>query len=231
MESTTPKLTRAEQNRINSRKSTGPRTPEGKQRSSENAVKHGIYTSSIVLTGESAEEFMKLLHAYRCQFQPTDAFEGDLIQDLADARWRIYRMKRQETLEWCQATFNASHDPALAEASYEILHEVAHRKSYQTKGSPLEACRRAEARYRRDFDRALKALHEHRKLKSKNEAIAQPAAQPEPPQPQPDPPPPTPQKSRNEATQPSLPTPNFPLDAPQSLRDSIKLMFPEGLNL
>ncbi|MBL8223542.1 MAG: hypothetical protein JNL62_30200, partial [Bryobacterales bacterium] len=65
-ESTAPKLTRAEQNRINSQKSTGPRTPEGKQRSSENAVKHGIYTSSIVLPGESAEEFRKLLDAYRC---------------------------------------------------------------------------------------------------------------------------------------------------------------------
>ena len=164
MDSTTPKLTRAEAARINGAKSRGPQSEAGKQRSSMNALKFGFYTDQIILPGESAEEFNKLLDAYRQQFNPTNPLEYDLIQDLADSRWRIMRMKRMETLEWSQSAFDAAQDPLLAEVPYEILHEYAHRQNYQKKGCPLGAIRRAEARYHRDFDRALKTLHQNRKI-------------------------------------------------------------------
>jgi hypothetical protein len=39
-------------NRANARKSTGPRTPEGKARSSRNAISHGIYCQNLLLPGE-----------------------------------------------------------------------------------------------------------------------------------------------------------------------------------
>ena len=209
-----PKLSRAEQNRINARKSTGPRTAEGKERSSLNSIKHGIYTAHVILPGESPDEFAKLLKAYIDQFQPTDQLESDLVQDIADARWRISRMKRQETLEWSQATFNASKDPVLAEAPYEVLHEYAHRACAQAKGNPLEKCRRAEARYRRDFERALKTLHDHRKRKAQQQNVQNEATTPYPV-------PIIPQKSQNEATatppqppQAPPPQPNYGLAMP-----------------
>lgn len=228
-ESANPKLTRAEQNRINAQKSTGPRTEEGKQRSSFNALKHGIYSHQVVLDNESPEEFMKLLRAYRDQFQPTDQLEADLIQDLADARWRIMRMKQQEAIEWNQANFDASHDPRLDEAPNEILIGFGHRRSCKTKGNPLETCRRAEARYRRDFDRALKTLTEHRRQKSRNEATPHPVTDPAPP---PDPPP-AQEKSQNEAIPPTPPPPMEPPSdlTPQSADEIDALMHYLGRSL
>ncbi|MBL8176493.1 MAG: hypothetical protein JNK48_17590 [Bryobacterales bacterium] len=213
------RLTRAEQNRINAQNSTGPRTAEGKQRSALNAVKHGYYSNHVVLPGESTEEFVKLRQSYIDQFRPTGQLETDLIQDLADARWRICRMKRQETLEWSQATFDVSHDPQLANVPYEVLHEFAHRQCCQTKGNPLEVCRRAEARFRRDFDRALKLLHEHRRRKACTDRQEAQSPQPEKSQneataPQPETPP-SPKKSPNEPIHPDPP----PAQPPQSARE------------
>ena len=180
-QATSPKLSRSEQARINGARGRGPVSEQGRARSSQNAFKHGVYSNRIILPGESTEEFFKLLHAYEEQFRPTDQLERDLIQDLADARWRIERMKRQETLEWSQATMDAAQDPILNEAPYEVLHEYAHRQRSQMKGNPLESIRRAEARYRRDFDRALKTLTQHRREKLRNEPnVEQPAEQPEP---------------------------------------------------
>ncbi|MBS1829305.1 MAG: hypothetical protein JST93_28640 [Acidobacteria bacterium] len=216
-QATTPKLSRSEQARINGSLGRGPVTEQGKLRSSQNAFKHGVYSSKIILPGESSEEFFKLLGAYEEQFRPTDQLERDLIQDLADARWRIERMKRQETLDWSQATMEAAQDPRLAEAPYEVLHEYAHRERAQMKGNPLENLRRAEARYRRDFDRALKTLNQHRREKLRNEPkIEQPAPQPEPQ--------PEPENVRNEPNEPEtrndLPSifAKLPLHDPQFLQ-------------
>lgn len=214
-EATTPKLSRSEQARINGRMGRGPVTEQGKIRSSQNAFQHGAYSNRIILPGESTDEFFKLLHSYEDQFRPTDQLERDLIQDLTDARWRIERMKRQETLEWSQATMDAAQDPALADAPYEVLHEYAHRQRAQMKGNPLENIRRAEARYRRDFDRALKTLNQHRREKLRNEPnIEQPATQPEP------------ENVRNEPNE--APAPEPPYD---SLEDLINDLPPICANL
>ena len=42
-------------NRANGALSEGPVTPEGKRRSSRNAVKSGIYTNAVLINGESPE--------------------------------------------------------------------------------------------------------------------------------------------------------------------------------
>ena len=48
-------------NRDNAKKSTGPRTPEGKHRSSQNATPHGIFCQDLCLPGEDED----LLHPFR----------------------------------------------------------------------------------------------------------------------------------------------------------------------
>ena len=52
-------------NRANSELSTGPRTEEGKARSSQNSLKHGAFSKSILLPGESQEEFDALFAGLR----------------------------------------------------------------------------------------------------------------------------------------------------------------------
>ncbi len=58
-----------EANRRNAISSTGPRTVEGKARSSRNALKHGIFAQEVVIRdGDGAEdpaEFEALLNEFR----------------------------------------------------------------------------------------------------------------------------------------------------------------------
>ncbi len=44
-------------NRNNAQKSTGPKTAEGKTKSSGNALKHGLTSPYALLPGESEEEY------------------------------------------------------------------------------------------------------------------------------------------------------------------------------
>ena len=62
-----------------SNESTGPRTDEGKARSSMNAVKHGLRAQTIVLPHESAAEWEALRRATREQYRPQGMIEEELV--------------------------------------------------------------------------------------------------------------------------------------------------------
>ena len=65
------------------RKPTGPRTQQGKERSKNNAVTHGIFSKAVVLKGESQAEFDALLSGLRDDLQPEGALEEVLVNKLA----------------------------------------------------------------------------------------------------------------------------------------------------
>ena len=74
-------------------KSTGPRTAEGKQRSSQNARKHGFYGKhfyweAMVALGENPREFRRLLRGLVAARHPGDAFELALVEDIAMLYWK-----------------------------------------------------------------------------------------------------------------------------------------------
>jgi hypothetical protein len=81
------------------RRATGPRTKQGKQRSKNNALKHGIFSNVAVLPGESQAEFNNLLADYCDDFQPVGAFEDDLVEMLVVHRWRLRRLIIAENAE------------------------------------------------------------------------------------------------------------------------------------
>jgi len=74
-------------NRANAQLSTGPRTPEGKARSSRNALKHGLLSSQILLEHESAEELEALREGLYEELQPIGALEETLVEK--DRRLRV----------------------------------------------------------------------------------------------------------------------------------------------
>jgi hypothetical protein len=89
--------------RANAKKSTGPRTPEGKAVVALNALKHGFFSSDVVnpvLDGPvRVEEFNSLLDALLEEFQPQSAHERILVDEVAACCWRIRRLLRYECRE------------------------------------------------------------------------------------------------------------------------------------
>jgi len=84
-------------NRANAQKSTGPRTEEGKARSSQNATTHGLYSQhSDILDGECREEFNRLRDDYYARFKPVDNLEDQLVYNMVMAEWHIRRYRIAE---------------------------------------------------------------------------------------------------------------------------------------
>jgi hypothetical protein len=77
----------------------GPRTPMGKERSRQNAVKHGILARTAVLDGESYVQFDSLLRGLRTDFQPSGTLENLLVEKLASLVWRYRRLLVTERAE------------------------------------------------------------------------------------------------------------------------------------
>ena len=80
-------------NRKNAKKSTGPRTEEGKSRSAKNALKHGLLARDIVLPGEDPADFDRQLSALEADIQRrmrrlTRLETGFLAAAVADKRRR-----------------------------------------------------------------------------------------------------------------------------------------------
>jgi hypothetical protein len=88
---------RAEASRKNGAKSCGPKTPEGKARSAQNALKHGLRSQKhIVLPGESATEFATLEASLLEELAPQGALQAVLAQRVVAAAWRLERAERLE---------------------------------------------------------------------------------------------------------------------------------------
>ena len=84
-------------NRENAKKSTGPRTEEGKARVSLNALKHGLLARDAVLPSEDPAEFDRQLRELENDLRPENSLEFELVRQIADAQWRMRRLVRIET--------------------------------------------------------------------------------------------------------------------------------------
>ena len=92
-----PTRAQVKANRNNAKKSTGPRTEEGKTRSAKNALKHGLLARDTVLPGEDPADFDSQLSALEADIQPANSLEFELVRQIADAQWRMRRLTRLET--------------------------------------------------------------------------------------------------------------------------------------
>ena len=92
------KLSRADQARINGKFSKGPTSPNGKAKSSKNALKHGFAaTTNVVIRLEHESEFDAHRAGFHASFKPKDYFELQLVDQLAAISWRQNRLVSAET--------------------------------------------------------------------------------------------------------------------------------------
>ena len=87
-------------NRINSEKSTGPRSAEGKAASSMNALKSGIDAQSNIIRGENAADLEALAAVYYRECQPVTALEQFYVDILIRNDWQLRRLERADTEVW-----------------------------------------------------------------------------------------------------------------------------------
>ena len=79
----------------------GPRTPEGKRRSSQNATKHGVYSKNQLIGDEQADDWLDHLAGMRESWRPQDYYQDTLVEKLAFNEWQMHREDRwlTETLQ------------------------------------------------------------------------------------------------------------------------------------
>jgi hypothetical protein len=76
---------------------TGPNTPEGKARSSANAIKHGLTSRHVVLPGENRAEFDALVARLIEEHAAKDTLEIEIIHEIAGCMWRLDRARKAES--------------------------------------------------------------------------------------------------------------------------------------
>jgi hypothetical protein len=80
---------------------TGPTSPVGKARSSENAITHGCRSQKLILRNEDPAEFEALRDAWFRHYQPESEIAGALVEELVRAHWLLKRaQKHLEDVEW-----------------------------------------------------------------------------------------------------------------------------------
>ena len=82
---------RIEANRRNARLSTGPVTEEGKRKSRQNAVRHGLTAETVIDALEDAADYAAFEMAVTADFDAQSAVERELVLRLASLLWRLRR--------------------------------------------------------------------------------------------------------------------------------------------
>jgi hypothetical protein len=83
-------------NRLNSSKSTGPKSSAALTVTRFNALKLGIDAKARVIPGEDPAEFEALAESYRQHFEPASPVEVALLDSLVSADWELRRLRKIE---------------------------------------------------------------------------------------------------------------------------------------
>jgi len=83
-------------NASNAQLSAGPRTPDGKTRSAQNACKHRLTAQGLHIGPEDHEEFDELLTGLQPDIAPQGALRQTLFDELVTSAWNLHRIRVME---------------------------------------------------------------------------------------------------------------------------------------
>ena len=136
-------------NRRNAQLSTGPKSAEGKEIVSRNAITHGLTASRAVVLPEEEQDFARFRAALEEEWLPQGATEKLHFERALLCGWRLKRMARIETsvlLAHCHKQSSGDPELALGQAAAAALpvcdslarHERQIEKSLRTALRELE---------------------------------------------------------------------------------------------
>ena len=83
-------------NQANAQLSTGPKTVEGKAKSALNAVSTGLTGRTVLLPSDDAKAYVDHMANYFVRFDPRTPEEEEIVQELAQTKWRLSRVPQLE---------------------------------------------------------------------------------------------------------------------------------------
>jgi len=153
-----------EANRLNAKKSTGPKTPAGKARSSRNAFIHGLSSQRPTVTIENSAEFNAFANKFMDQYEPLDPSEIFLVRRIACMAWRIQRAQCYETLVLDNLCCSIPEDDTRTDQEVFSQLLLDDFRNHQT----LAKLQRYETQLERCILRCMKELRDSRKAKDAN---------------------------------------------------------------
>jgi hypothetical protein len=151
-------------NRLNSQKSTGPRTEAGKLTSRMNALQSGIHAESHVIRGEDPDALAQLTAEYNAEFHPVTPCQRDLVDTLVHNQWQIRRLRAIEAELWAAEFDEKDHFTVDPKNHYDVRRrQFPLRSAYQGQEMQLERLQRRIHACERSTARALKQLQELQK--------------------------------------------------------------------
>ncbi len=147
-------------NRMNAKKSTGPNTPAGKNRSSLNSLRHGLTAQIVVMPSEDLEAYQRHLKSFTDEYHPQGATESHLVQSLADASWRLNRLAALET-----------NLLTLAFATPAPLEDATPTAALDTHSKALANLSMHSQRLSRQFERTVTQLRDLQKTRQSQEEL------------------------------------------------------------
>jgi hypothetical protein len=115
-------------NQRNAEKSTGPRSEEGKKRSSMNGVSHGVFCQDLLLPGEDVDELKRFRDALLIDLNPVGMVQQAIAERIVSCLWRLRRLGGAERT--MQAQIEAMIEKAYAGKPAAELHAAAYAKLF-----------------------------------------------------------------------------------------------------
>jgi hypothetical protein len=156
-------------NRANSQHSTGPKTEAGKQRSSLNALRHGLTGQIVVMPTEDLAAYQSHLKSFEEEYVPQGATEANLVQALADCSWRLNRVAALETN---LLTLGTTHSSPIPDAPAQVQDALAIVAALESQSKALSNLSLHSQRLSRQFERTvaqLRDLQQTRRAREKND--------------------------------------------------------------
>jgi hypothetical protein len=143
-------------NRENAKKSSGPKTEEGKKRSALNGSRHNLTGAAYVMSDEDRQAFDKFSGPFIAAFKPADPAEHSFAHLVAVAHWRLNRVHAIE-----ENTFSMGHFTRASDVSAdhpELHHALTQARVFDLKGETFRNLSIYEQRIAREMNRHLRNL-------------------------------------------------------------------------
>jgi hypothetical protein len=171
-------INRADINRQNAEKSTGPKTEEGRRAVRFNSISHGATAKQALLPNEDPEAFLDFEASLVAIYKPKTNAEYAMVFLIRDAAWKLRRLERYEnslfltTYIQAQEEIDAKYDPATEEDRAILAEGLSYQKA---KGAHAQIQRHSRS-LKRDIEKAEKQLEAIRETQAEpqNEPEAKP---------------------------------------------------------